>query len=160
VFVGQPYFDQNGWGVLPVTVLEKDGSSLVLYTVAAERSSWLQLQSIPLAPGYQPGAALPFSRFQERWWSGIPDSSTLYTADGQSQRAALLAAQGLPAGPVVLDFADEQKGWALVQESACFGDKIPGGQFIPGANPFSCLTGMSLFRTSDGGQTWQEVLFK
>jgi hypothetical protein len=156
-FVGKVQFDPLGKGILPVTVLGEEESSLVLYRIEGGSGSWVRSEMTSLPTDYEPGAALPFSQRNGSWWSGIPSSSRLYRSETEEQRAIPLSPSGLPAGLVSLDFVNEEAGLALVQEGRCYGDKAAATRNNSGNNHFYCIQEMRIFKTVDGGNSWQEI---
>jgi photosystem II stability/assembly factor-like uncharacterized protein len=159
--VGLPDFVNEQDGLLPMTLSGEAGSAFVLYATNDGGESWSLETRQDLEPGSQPGNQLPFSLAANgRWWAGAPETAQLYTASAPSERAMRLTPAGLPEGVVVLDFASDQAGWALVQQGACQGYKAPAGeQTPPGAEPFRCTLNSNLMSTMDGGQTWEGVTF-
>jgi photosystem II stability/assembly factor-like uncharacterized protein len=82
-----------------------------------------------------------------------PNSVIAVTADGSKvvstadsgRNWSVVSPNGLPGGVIGVDFASSKIGWALVFVGACKADK--GG----------CTQSQDLFKTGDGGQTWQYI---
>jgi photosystem II stability/assembly factor-like uncharacterized protein len=156
-FIGEPIFGTPTSGFLPVTLLGQPDSQLVLYATDNGGETWTTSQNITLPPGYQPGEALPFSLQSGKWWAATPASSNLYISENLGRDQTRVSPTGLSSGVIVLDFATEEVGWALVQDGKCFGAKIPANLDIPDADPFSCMLQSRLFMTTDGGIRWVEI---
>jgi len=157
VFIGQPQFTTPQEGRTPVTLLADPDARLLIYATRDGGDTWYRDREVALAPGSQPGSAVPFNLQAEVWHLTDPSVSGLTVFDeGQDAGApTALETTGLPPGTVNLDFVSPELGWALVQENGCSGDKIPGYQ--PDPMPFTCEMETRLFRTEDGGLTWVEI---
>lgn len=70
----------------------------------------------------------------------------------------LIGNKNLPDWVVILDWFDQDTAWALTQQGACQGSKIPDGQNAsPGGLPWQCSLQTQLWKTIDGSQSWQEI---
>ncbi len=154
-YIGQPVFETALKGVLPVTVLGKPDSSLVLFATWDGGGTWRVAQSTVLPPGYEPGGALPFSHNSGRWWAAAPDSNNLLTATNLAYEPERVLTTGLPPGIVKLDYVTSDVGWVLIQDNQCYGDKIP--EYASDPSAFYCRSDTRLYQTNDGGTHWNEV---
>jgi photosystem II stability/assembly factor-like uncharacterized protein len=155
IYIGKPVVGAGGEAVLPVTVLGSDRSNLVIYRSRDGGERWQLTQNVPLLQGTEPGAALPFSFVDGRWWAAVSETEQLLTSGRSGEINRIEPAAGLPPGVVMLDYAADQIGWAVVQDNQCTGEKIP----LSGSasNTFSCRTDTHLYQTIDGGVQWMEV---
>jgi len=154
VFIGLPQFDAGGAGYLPVTVAQTGGSSLLVLRSQDLGSSWEVAQKIDLDPAFTPGIGLPFSLASDGAWRVGIGEGMLAGAEPRGVFQAL-DATGLPQGVIALDFDGSQNGWALAQEGNCYGEKTsPGG----GDQPLRCEQVTRLLATTDGGQTWRDII--
>jgi hypothetical protein len=64
----------------------------------------------------------------------------------------------LPGTILDAQFSDSNTGWALVQVSACTGDKNPVRvEKSASVSPFLCTSQQLIFETRDGGRTWARL---
>jgi photosystem II stability/assembly factor-like uncharacterized protein len=113
------------------------------------------------------GEPIFFDTTQSGWTAGGAAGNELFTtADGgltwqaQALKAADLpvetilapeekAAAGLPGQVMRLEYSDAQTGWAVVVQGDCQGEK--------GSPETACRQVSTLWKTGDGGKTWQPV---
>lgn len=132
--VWQPFFRSNTVAYLPVRALTADGDTLLLvYRSADGGQSWTFQNAIP------DGRVVDFTTVDQGWAGG--GTSLLTTTDGGVTWTPS-GMTGIPAGDGILnlDFVDDQNGWVLTTPDE------------------STWTPLRLFRTTDGGASWTQLL--
>jgi photosystem II stability/assembly factor-like uncharacterized protein len=117
-----------------------------------EQVGWLE--------GGASGEESYISRDGGETWEAMADSPltahSLLLFDEQPYESRYL--ENLPGPAQIVNFVDENTGWAWVQSTQCSGDKVRSGENgDEGGKPFLCEFTSSLMKTEDGGQTWVEV---
>lgn len=158
-FVDLPVFENEQYGILPVTLSRSPNPRLALYATNDGGDTWGLATSMKLDLASEPAGPIPFSLTEGgRWWIASPEPERLYASPSPTQTATPLSPTGLPLGVIALDFLSGQIGWATVQDGTCLGNKPPAGKNIPTSlEPFRCEMVTRLFMTSDGGHTWGEI---
>ncbi len=132
--VWQPFFPSSTVGYLPVRALSSDSTQyLLIYRSDDSGLTWFFRNSV------EDGRAVDFISVDEGWIaSGI---GLFHTIDGGSNWSAV-SGSGIPSGEFFLrvDFVDAQNGWVLT---------------TPDDSTWSPL---NLFRTTDGGASWTQLL--
>ncbi len=153
VFIDLPITEGSARLRLPVTLWGASPSQFRIYLSRDGGRSWVGERVIPLKGGRSPGGPLPFASVSSQWWVGVPGSPALVASSwGATSRSLPTAGQG--AEIVRLEFISEQAGWVLVQAGFCTGDKL---KTEGPPTPLVCSSGVSLWRTQDGGRTWDAV---
>lgn len=95
-------------------------------------------------------------------WARLPANDRQYLSNnGSGAIPSYLAAvnfDNLPGTVLETQFSDATTGWAIVQQSACSGDKYPvlfGKNAV--TNPLQCTIQQLIFETRDGGRTWTQL---
>lgn len=139
-------------GVLPVTFLRDDIAQLALYTSDDGGKSWSFSGLVSGAskiggPGSIPAAVVDRSViFLALDFLALDDALVTTSSDGSKRTSASSA--GLPPGASIteLRFVNGSTGWSRVFTTDC-----------NGSNKDTCGSQSGLFRTSDGGASWEKL---
>lgn len=159
VMIDLPQFDAHGASYLSVTIATSETTSLLVYRIEAQGDRWLLEKRFDTDPTYMPGTTLPFSLAPDgKWWAGTGEA--LLTSALDQANLQVVKSTSLPPGVMAIEMEASHSGWALVQEGNCFGEKTPVGQSSASSGqPFRCEQSMRLLASSDGGQSWREIVF-
>src|SRR5579883_13727 len=145
--VEPPQFFSDRDGVLPVLFWSPSG--LCVYVTHDGGENWQRTAFLPIAqnPGFDAYLPAPVPRFASMnfgwFWQGAqfrPSHTLVVTHDGGQHWGTSKVTLPAPYVDATLDFLSEQVGWLIGQ---------PGGS----------TTTSALFKTTDGGQTWQRVAY-
>jgi photosystem II stability/assembly factor-like uncharacterized protein len=151
-YYGLPAYRPGQPVILPVT-LAGPRPQLALFTAGSPGQNWRLAQLVDLPGAGQPGGALPFSLNQDgRWWAAWPGAGHLSTASSAKIGNVSQVNTDLPPGVIALDFANQESGWAIVQDGNCVGQKSSAG-----GGAWQCTSQTRLMRSADGGRSWQEI---
>jgi hypothetical protein len=96
-------------------------------------------------------------------WAKLPsnDQRNLATLSGLGAISSNITASSLDKLPGTVfeaQFSDSNIGWAIVQQSACSGEKNPAqfGKNLA-TNPLQCTIRQFIFETRDGGRIWTQL---
>jgi photosystem II stability/assembly factor-like uncharacterized protein len=130
--------------VLPVTLAAADRATIAWYLSRDAGRTWRLVNRFATSDRLSPDVGVPVAAAGDTWVSMLPSSRRLVRLRDDGATIAVQAPATAPAGVEDLQFANETVGWALAASGTC----PPGGP---------CAPGQVLFRTSDGGSSWQEV---
>ncbi len=166
--------NQTGW--LSLRLQSSSNFSLgQLFRTDDGGRSWVELP-VPT------GGEVHFTDRSNGWLKGGPTGGDFYAtqdgghswtklaedAQGKPPRFTALASiprtypgvnfDQLPGTILDAQFSDSNTGWALVQVSACSGDKHPVQvEKSASVSPFLCTSQQLIFETGDGGRTWARL---
>jgi hypothetical protein len=127
-------------GIQPVTTVK--GSHSELDFVSGGRQTGGVALAEPLGQGAMPAIASANGNFVVV----DPAGGHLYRTDRNGTVVASVQPHGLPSGVTSVSFADAKLGWAVATASGCLAGKQ------------RCGTVTTLLATTDGGQSWQQIL--
>lgn len=145
LFYGLPVFTGAQTAVLPVTSNGPEQTRLVWYVTRDGGLTWTPTATTVLAPLAQ--AAVTAVLSEREWAAATPDGVLLTRDAGRTWRLSGLA------DVTALGLADAQHGWAQTETNQCAGDKG-----AVGGEPWRCTLSTQLWRTADGGLTWEAQL--
>jgi hypothetical protein len=96
-------------------------------------------------------------------WAKLPSNDQRYLSGINGPGAILLnlaAAnfENLSGAVLEAQFSDSTTGWAIVQQSACSGEKYPAqSEKNAATNPLQCTIQQLIFETRDGGRIWTQL---
>ena len=133
--------------LLPVTQLVKGGAPLFqLFSSDNGGQTWEPLTSATIAGNFGAGVTAITQIFDDgSVVSFAPDGTALLYSPRNSELQEFLP-DGLTGAPSAIDFADQQRGWALVQQSGCRSFKS------------DCWSVNYVEWTKSGGQTWKPLV--
>jgi photosystem II stability/assembly factor-like uncharacterized protein len=137
--------EADGAVVLSVTQATGDHATVTWYLSRDAGRTWRPANHVTTADQLGAGVGVPVAvAGPDTWVSLLPSSRRLVRLREDGATLAVQAPATAPAGVQQLQFATAKVGWALAASGGC----PPGGP---------CAPGRVLFRTSDGGSSWQEV---
>lgn len=129
--------------VLPVTLNGAQSREAWLGSSDGGRT-WRQLALVTVGGDTGQGVALPAAHAGDRILVVSPVGG-LFSTTAAGQALPPISPNGLPVGVMRLKFTSVSSGWALVVENGCHNGKS------------DCHSQTSLFKTTDGGQTWSRL---
>jgi hypothetical protein len=161
--VGLPEFSSATEGWLVVTVADPIKPHVDLFTTGDAGKTWERRETVSIDPALNP-ASLSASVLLDgnRWLLANPGKPAIFSLQpgaipGQTPAPALPVST-LPEGVAKIIDSSPSFSWALVQEGDCRGYKPkPGVQPPSGSEPFRCSSSTSLWQTTDGGATWEDI---
>ena len=153
-----PHFDNPLDGILPVVARNATGAELQFYSTHDSGQSWSIATTMVITEDISAGTSIPMTVLSTGQILIIPPhSSHLIKLSGNS-RTPVGSENAIFPDIVNLDMATSNNGWAERQTMNCVPILQPASQpYVIGRSVTRCTTETGLFRTSDGGQTWQVV---
>lgn len=145
--LGTPLMSDASNGVLPVTVNDDPDSTLAFYVTRDGGKTWRRSGSVKVNAATAPGASVPATVSQDgsTWLAAAPSGGRFYVSHDSGGNFEVKSPNGLPTGIIAISFTDATNGWAQTESGMCNADKS------------QCSSASSLFATTDGGQTWNEL---
>jgi photosystem II stability/assembly factor-like uncharacterized protein len=140
-----PVFFSSEEGVLPAS-FTSDRTAIGFYATSDGGRTWELTGWMTTQESLDMGVAIPADAVDANTMIAVTDDGAkVFSTTDKGANWSVVSPNGLPSGVLDVDFASAKVGWALVQNNICLSFKR------------NCIETQDLYRTPDGGQTWEKV---
>ena len=156
-----PEFQDVMNGLLPVMITDGNYARMDFYSTSDGGSSWSLDNSAALDGNVDLSVHPPLSMFDaSHFFMAVPHSDRIITEHGPQQVLTNYNQDGRSANLVRIDMASMNVGLGLYMAGGCYAQpSLATPQDAGSKGNLSCLQTNQLLKTSDGGETWNVVLF-
>jgi hypothetical protein len=155
--ISLPVFRNKQEGVLTLTGSTSTDLDLKILETKDGGITWNLKESIGLPEEVSTDLpAVMVDKGEEYFVSPLSPGSPLYRLSDNTSEIALMVSANLPSGTNNIQYIEET-GWAQTSQGSCHGQKTVPGEIVEEDAYWACSYEMRLWRTVDGGRTWQDI---